>query len=146
MRLGELLALEWSDVDWNGMFIKVRKSYKIGKIGPTKSGKERRVDLSDQLHEELIFLHDKEVKITFKKGKKIIENIFHENGNYLEQNTVRRIFKNILRISGIRDIRLHDIRHTFASLLLSAGYSPVYVKEQLGHHSIQITVDTYSGE
>lgn len=40
-------------------------------------------------------------------------------------------------------MRLHDTRHTFASLLLSNGESPVYVKEQLGHSSIQITVDIY---
>jgi len=40
-------------------------------------------------------------------------------------------------------MRLHDIRHSFASLLLSNGESPVYVKEQLGHSSIQITVDIY---
>ena len=41
------------------------------------------------------------------------------------------------------EIRLHDIRHTFASQLLSDGASPVYVKEQLGHASIQMTVDIY---
>ena len=40
-------------------------------------------------------------------------------------------------------MRLHDIRHTYASLLLSRGESPVYVKEQLGHSSIQMTVDVY---
>jgi integrase len=40
-------------------------------------------------------------------------------------------------------MRLHDIRHTFASLLLSRGESPVYVKEQLGHSSIKMTVDIY---
>jgi integrase len=45
--------------------------------------------------------------------------------------------------AGLREIRLHDIRHTFASLLLSDGASPVYVKEQLGHTSIQMTVDIY---
>ena len=38
-------------------------------------------------------------------------------------------------------MRIHDIRHTYASLLLSQGESPVYVKEQLGHQSIQITVN-----
>ena len=143
MRLGELLALEWSDVDWNGMFIKVRKSYKLGKIGPTKSGKERRVDMSDQLYGELKMLHRIQLRDAFKKGKKKIKIIFHHNGNYIEQHTMRKIFKSIHQKAGIKVIRLHDIRHTFASLLLSAGYSPVYVKEQLGHHSIQITVDTY---
>src|SRR5262249_55513004 len=42
-----------------------------------------------------------------------------------------------------RKIRFHDLRHTFASLLLQQGESPQYVKEQMGHHSIQITVDIY---
>jgi len=44
---------------------------------------------------------------------------------------------------GLREIRFHDIRHTVASLFLSDGASPVYVKEQLGHTSIQMTVDIY---
>jgi integrase len=41
------------------------------------------------------------------------------------------------------EMRLHDIRHTYASLVLNQGESPVYVKEQLGHQCIQITVDIY---
>jgi len=45
--------------------------------------------------------------------------------------------------SGIRKIRLHDLRHTFGSLLLQKGAGIVYVKDQLGHSSIQVTVDTY---
>jgi integrase len=45
--------------------------------------------------------------------------------------------------AGIRKIRLHDLRHTFGSLLLQNGASIVYVKEQMGHSSIQVTVDTY---
>jgi integrase len=70
--------------------------------------------------------------------------IFHErNAQPLSQNTVRNVFKRMLGKAGLRDIRIHDIRHTFASLLLSDGASPVYVKEQLGHSSIQMTVDIY---
>ena len=61
----------------------------------------------------------------------------------MEQNYIRRVFKRILAKAGLRDIRLHDTRHTYASLLLSNGESPVYVKEQLGHSSINITVDIY---
>jgi integrase len=44
---------------------------------------------------------------------------------------------------GLRKVRFHDLRHTFASLLLQQGESPVYVKEQMGHSSIQVTVDLY---
>jgi integrase len=61
----------------------------------------------------------------------------------MEQNYIRRIYKRVLTKAGIREMRLHDIRHTYASLLLSKGENPVYVKEQLGHSSIKITVDIY---
>jgi len=43
----------------------------------------------------------------------------------------------------LRQIRLHDLRHTYASLMLQNGESVTYVKEQMGHHSIQVTVDLY---
>jgi len=49
----------------------------------------------------------------------------------------------VLAKAGIRKIRLHDLRHTFGSLPIQAGASIVYVKEQMGHSSIQVTVDTY---
>ena len=61
----------------------------------------------------------------------------------MSQNTIRNIFKRILKKAGLREIRFHDIRHTYASILLSNGESPVYVKEQLGHSSIETTVDIY---
>ncbi len=54
----------------------------------------------------------------------------------MEQNYIRRVFKRLLTKAELREIRLHDVRHTYASLLLSDGASPVYVKEQLGHTSI----------
>ena len=46
-------------------------------------------------------------------------------------------------MAGLRNMRFHDIRHTFASLLLSKGESPAYIKEQSGHSIIQMTVDSY---
>ena len=53
MRLGELLALQWGDVDLNGKFIEVKRSYKLGRLSPTKTGEVRRVDMSDHLIETL---------------------------------------------------------------------------------------------
>jgi len=49
----------------------------------------------------------------------------------------------VLTKAGLRKIRLHDLRHTFGSLLIQNGASIVYVKEQMGHSSIQVTVDIY---
>src|SRR5436305_11205861 len=54
-----------------------------------------------------------------------------------------RFFLPVLTKAGIRKIRLHDLRHTFGSSLIQAGASIVYVKEQMGHSSIQQTVDIY---
>jgi integrase len=53
------------------------------------------------------------------------------------------VLRPALHQAELRQIRIHDLRHTFASLLIQQGESLVYVKEQLGHHSIKITVDTY---
>jgi Phage integrase family len=53
------------------------------------------------------------------------------------------VFHKIFAKAGLRRIRFHDLRHTFASRLLQNGESPAYVKEQMGHHSIKVTVDIY---
>jgi integrase len=144
MRLGELLGLHWGDVDWNGKFIKVQRSFKRGRIDKTKTGKDRRVDMSDQLIKSLKDLLVRRKREALKEGRgEPVEIIFHKNGNYISQNSIRNVFKRILNKATIRNMRLHDIRHTFASLLLTNGESPAYVKEQMGHSSIQITVDIY---
>jgi integrase len=58
-------------------------------------------------------------------------------------NFRRRVWEKLLATIGMRHVRIHDLRHTFASLLIQNGESLVYVKEQMGHHSIQVTVDIY---
>ncbi|MFH1102451.1 MAG: site-specific integrase [Pseudomonadota bacterium] len=144
MRLGELIALHWGDIDFNGKFIVVRRSYRRGLVDTTKTGKERRVDMSDQLEAALRSLLTRRKREALSMGKgEPVEIVFHQAGDYLPQNSVRNFFKRVLRKAGLREIRIHDMRHTFASLLLSNGESPVYVKEQLGHSSISITVDIY---
>jgi len=61
----------------------------------------------------------------------------------ISQNTVRNVFKRTAAKAGLRTIRIHDARHTYASLLLSSGTPVNYVKEQLGHSSINMTVNRY---
>lgn len=144
MRLGELLGLRWGDLDWHEKFILVQRSYKLGRMTPTKTGKVRRVDMSDQLIGAMGSLYTERKREALQEGRgEVVETVFHRAGKPMEQNYIRRVFKRILVQAGLREIRLHDIRHTFASLLLSDGASPVYVKEQLGHSSIQMTVDIY---
>lgn len=48
-----------------------------------------------------------------------------------------------LEQAGLRKFRFHDLRHTFGSLLIQAGVSPAYVQKQMGHRSIQVTIDVY---
>ena len=54
-----------------------------------------------------------------------------------------KVWYRMLRRAGVRQVRVHDLRHTYASLLLGAGEPMLYVKEQLGHSTIQTTVDLY---
>ena len=100
--------------------------------------------MSDQLIETLkvLQMHRKSEALQIGQGE-VHEVIFRVGGKHMEQNYIRRVFKRMLIKAGLREIRLHDIRHTCASLLLSDDTSPVYVKEQLGHTSIQMTVDIY---
>lgn len=155
-RLGELLAIRWGDLDFSHKiilesgevkerpFIWIKRSYRRGRFTPPKNGKSRKVDMSNQLRDALKEHLTREKTEALKQGLgEVPELVFHRNGKVIEQNYIRRIFKRVLSKAGLREIKFHALRHTFASLLLSKGESPVYVKEQLGHHSIQITVDIY---
>jgi integrase len=146
LRLGELLALQWPDIDFNGRFIEVRRNLAAGRLTTPKNGKTRRVDMSAQLTETLRGLLRARKRETLKKGwGSVPELVFcTETGGSLDADNLRhRVFYKLLEKAKLRRIRFHDLRHTFASLLLQNGESPAYVKEQMGHSSIQVTVDVY---
>jgi integrase len=146
MRLGELRALEWGDIDFNGRFIEIRRSYTKGQFTTPKNGKIRRVDMSEQLAKTLLALYTDRKKESLGKGwRELPELVFiNEKEKVVDEgNLRRRVFNPALSKACIRRIRIHDLRHTFASLLLQQGESLIYVRDQLGHHSIQLTVDTY---
>jgi integrase len=148
LRLGELIALEWDDVDFHGGFLNVRRSRSAGVEGTPKNGKARRVDLSTQLAEELqrLLVTRKAQKLA-NGWKALPAKVFcAAEGGPLDGDNVRtRVFYEVLKKTKgtVRRVRFHDLRHTFASLLIQNGESLVYVKEQLGHSSIQVTVDIY---
>jgi integrase len=146
LRLGELLALRWPDIDLNGRFIEVRGNLVAGRLTTPKNGKTRRVDMSAQLTDTLRALLRARKRETLKNGwGNVPEWVFcRESGRPLDADNLRhRVFYKLLEKAALRRVRFHDLRHTFASLLLQNGESPAYVKEQMGHSSIQVTVDVY---
>jgi integrase len=103
--------------------------------------------MSRQLRSVLMKMRDARLRTVAMEGKAdISKELFFSSpdGKILDpDNFYHRHFVPMLGKSGIRKVRLHDLRHTFGSLLIQRGASIVYVKEQMGHSSIQVTVDTY---
>ena len=146
MRLGELLALQWEDLDFHGRLIAVQRNYIHGGLSSPKSGESRRVDMSLELCQTLRDLRtERQLEATANGWKMVPVWLFcNEKGELLDPDNLRhRGFYYLLDKAQLRKVRFHDLRHTFASLLLQQGESPVYVKEQMGHSSIQVTVDIY---
>jgi hypothetical protein len=145
IRLGELLALQWGDVDVTGRFLEVRRNLVAGRLTSTKNTNRRRVDMSLKLTETLRELHRARKAASLKAGKPVPQWVFiNSDGTALDGDNVRhRVFYRLLESAKLREIRFHDLRHTFASLLIQNGAPLTYVKEQMGHSSIQVTVDVY---
>jgi len=148
LRLGEAVALQWGDLDFHGRFVEVRHTYstRSRRTYTPKSGKGRRVDMSRMLTDTLKALHLARKKETLGKGwGEVPAWVFiNEGGTMMDpDNFRRRVWEKLLTKGDFRHVRIHDLRHTFASLLIQQGESLAYVKEQMGHHSIQVTVDIY---
>jgi integrase len=146
MRLGELLALQWGDVDFANRFIDVQRNLVSGKLTTPKNSTRRRVDMSAHLAETLEHSLVAAKAAALKAGKPSPPAWLFTNrdGEPLDGDNLRaRVFQPALTKAKLRHVRLHDLRHTFASLLIQQGESLAYVRDQLGHSSIQVTVDVY---
>jgi len=155
MRPGEALGLKWSDIDFDNRRVTVNRSLTrvIGKgwsLQEPKTPRSRRtIPLPKSVIEDLREQKAKqnEIILEAKEGEYTKQGFVFANkeGNPLdERNIHRRHFKAILKKAKLPDIRLYDLRHTCATLLLSAGENPKVVSERLGHASINLTLDTYS--
>lgn len=147
MRSGEIAGLQWGDVDFGGKFATVRRNVWRGRAAGTKTDRIRRVDLSDAVCEALE-AHRRRLRAEWlKKGRnEVPEWVFaNQEGRPADmQNVKNRWFYRCLEKAGLRRIRFHDLRHTYATLLIQQGESLAYVRDQLGHSSIRMTVDTYT--
>lgn len=154
MRPGEYLALRWSDVDLDTGTATVQRSLVWRKDGqfefsPPKTAKSRRkVPLSPGLVLELK-AHKKaqaEERMATGPAWKDQALVFaaSNGGPIRRENLTKRHFKPLLKAAKLPDIRLYDLRHCTATLLLAKGVNPKVVAERLGHSSITLTLDTYS--
>ncbi len=137
MRLGEALAMSCGNLDTRNCQYNVTETTKLGRFGPPKSGK-RLIDLDEDLVEKLAD-HIKKLRKDSVAAGVLPRYLFPGISQRMVQGALRRA----CTAARLRVRNPHDLRHTYATLLLMDHYSPAYVQKQLGHHSISMTVDIY---
>ena len=150
-RLGELLALQWEDVNFERRTIQIRHSAtnisrKIVLQSP-KTKSALRTILIDEATVNVLKNHKKlSTERALRLGFGRVPWLFWsaKTGCPLYPTNASRSFKTAVEKSGVPMIRFHDLRHTHATFLLEANIHPKIVSERLGHSSVQITLDRYS--
>lgn len=141
MRIGEIMALKWEDIDFKNKFLTVKRTYSKYNNGkpcieePKSKSSKRRIELDIQCMK--IFQQTKSTHSS--------EFVFcNKNGNMLSYTIITKNFKKMCEEAGVPYRNFHTLRHTHASVLLSNGVHPKIVQERLGHSKISITLDIYS--
>jgi len=149
-RQGELLGLKWSDVDFEKKQIHIRRTFNMGRFfSPKTKQSVRAIDCPPTLLHELrvwkLASGGKNDDLVFyspckhqEKGKPEVRGPM----NY--SNMVQRFYRESLKKAEIPQIRFHDLRHTYASLLLQQGENIKYIQSQLGHSSPTVTLNVYA--
>ena len=139
MRRGELLALRKKDVDWKNSQILVNRSVWKGRfISPKSKTSIRKIDMSPYLAREL------QRHIAASPQSELDLVFSNSMGNLIDPDTmVKKKFLPALKRAGIRKVRFHDLRHTNVALRIEQGQNIKYIQNQLGHASIQTTLDRY---
>lgn len=144
MRPGEIVALKWEDIDFSKKFVTVNKTRLRSKKnaepidGATKtSAADRKVDLLPNAHAALLSqqeLTGYQQYVFLNSSKK----------PFYAHDIVSLNFKNILKQSGVKERVLYNLRHTFASQMISQGIDIVWVSRMLGHKDVSITLKIYT--
>jgi integrase len=160
LRMGEQIALRPIDIDFETHNIHVRRNFYRGRITTPKGNRRRRVVLEPELEaildnlikskkaaaiESLLSKPADERRDKEEIMKEMMEDYLFKTpiGTRLDPSNLRRAFHSVLKAAGLRRIRYHDMRHTYATNLLNQGVDIAEVSRLLGHASIKITLDTY---
>jgi integrase len=151
MRRGELLALEWTDIDWSAGMLEISKSLEQTKRGlrikGTKSGETRRIALSEAVLEALREHQraQRQERELFGSDYRDLGLIFaRPDGYYYSPDKMGTRIRAAMVAAGLENVSLHSLRHTHASELLSKGAPIPAVAERLGHASANVTLGIYS--
>jgi integrase len=136
LRMGELIALRWRDVDWASSRVRVRRSHVRGEFTTPKSRRgSRAVPLGDDLAAEL---EHHSQRSAFQADDELV--FAHpSSGSPFDRSKVRKRFKDALRASDVREVRFHDLRHTFGTRMAGAGVPMRTLQEWMGHASVKTT-------
>ena len=138
LRQGELLGLRWRDVDWRAQRIRVRNTFVRGEHsaqGKSALSTRRSVPMTDRLAGEL----DRWSRRTVYGGDDDLVFAHPQTGTPIDRTKVTRRFQEACRAAGVRPVRFHDLRHTFATRLAASGQPMRTIQEFLGHADSKTT-------
>ena len=144
MRIGEAAALQWDDIDFETGLLSITKTlyyksmteYKF--VEPKTQASKRTIVIDEDTIKEL-----KEWKEVQQKVLKDCNFVISYSGLPTSKHTLPRALEKLAGLAGIHRIKIHALRHSHASLLISMGENPLIIKDRLGHEKIQTTLGTY---
>jgi len=137
LRQGELLALRWMDVDWFAQRIRVRRNFVRGEFGTPKSKRSSRsVPLADLVAAELDGLY----KVSAYTADEDLVFAHPHTGRPMDRSQLLKRFKRALKRAGVREVRFHDLRHTFGTRMAAAGVPMRTLQEWMGHRDYKTTL------
>lgn len=147
MRIGEISGLKWEDIDFNNQFIHVKRT--VSRVVSTNESKSRTqliIDTPKSTYSKRIIPLSDNLKHYLENMKKKSESEFvvGKNKEFMDPRLITYRFKKSLVKAGIKDIRFHSLRHTFATRCLENGVDIASLSKLLGHQSVKMTLDTYS--
>ena len=149
-RLGELRALTFNDIDFNKKIITIRNSIEYDtSLNRLKGNSKNKMAQRD------IFVTNKYLNEIFEYKKFLTNNIgihikkdtplliSYYTGNKIGDVALRSHFKHYIELSGVPKIRMYDLRHTYATLMMERGIDMYVLEKSMGHSKISTTIDTY---